>query len=204
MRALILQAVDNYNRKFSWWVVTYALKWAVLILAFIAWSLVVYRAGGVKAEQRYEEWKARFADDYISQMEAAEKGMSPDPKVELHKQIANAYAHVVKGLEEYHYDFNQFVTLLWCMDARTRNPIYSENLLDVIQTAGQWPGYNPNNDISESDYKVADKALTIIESAEHPAVSNSFIHASFDRDGITLRDTYEITYRTHFWRYEGD
>lgn len=203
MRAMILQAIDNCNRKMGWWAATVILKYIAIILAFVLYTVVIYRAGGVKASERYEAWKVRYVDDYLTQQEAAKRGMPQDPREELHKQRTEALALVIAGLKEYNYTFEQFVNLGWCIDARTRNPIYSDDMIDVIRQPGQWPGYSENNEVTESDYKMADRVLSVIESAEHPAVSNAFIHASFDRDGITLRDTYEITYKTHFWRYEG-
>lgn len=144
MRALILQAVDNYNRKFSWWAATYLLKWAVLILAFIAWSLVMFRAGGAQAEKRYEAWKVRFADEYISQREAAERGMPPDPKELLAEQEITAIAKVLYGVEgNTDDDLHKYC---WAIFNRVDNKAgefaTAHSIEDVISKPSQFVGYN--------------------------------------------------------------
>ena len=160
MRALILQAVDNCNRKFGWWIVTYAMKWTVLILAFIAWSLVMYRAGGVRAEQRYEEWKARFADDYISQMEAAERGMPPDPRELLAEQEITAIAKVLYGVEgNTDADLHKYC---WAIFNRVDNKAGEfadvTSIEDVISKPSQFVGYNPDY---ADNYPVLDRLKQI-------------------------------------------
>lgn len=160
MRAAFLQAVDNCNRKLSWWLTTYILKWTVLILAFIAWSLVMYRAGGVRAEQKYEEWKERFADDYISQMEAAERGMPPDPRELLEEQEITAIAKVLYGVSgNSDADLRKYC---WAMFNRVDNKsgeFADENSLnEVLSKPKQFVGYNPEK---ADGYPVLDRLKQI-------------------------------------------
>ena len=196
MRALILQAVDNYNRKFSWWVVTYALKWAVLILAFIAWSLVMYRAGGVRAEQRYEEWRERFADEYISQMEAAERGMPPGPlEMRLNTQC-EMLARVLYGVKD--NSTQDLKTLCWCVFNRVDNPNYPGTLEDVIAQPKQWMGYSENNPVLDELYKLAKEQIQLWQNGRRP-VSNELIYMSWTPARIVLRDTWQYGMNTNTW-----
>ena len=196
MRALILQAVDNYNRKFSWWVVTYALKWTVLILAFIAWSLVMYRAGGVKAEQRYEEWRERFANEYISQMEAAERGMPPDPlEMRLNTQC-EMLARVLYGVKD--NSKQDLKTLCWCVFNRVDNPNYPNTLEDVIAQPKQWMGYSENNPVLDELYKIAKEQIQLWQNGRRP-VSNELIYMSWTPTKIVLRDTWQYGMNTNTW-----
>ncbi len=196
MRALILQAVDNYNRKFSWWVATYVLKWAVLILAFIAWSLVMYRAGGVRAEQRYEEWRERFADEYISQMEAAEKGMPPDPlEMRLNTQC-EMLARVLYGVKD--NSAQDLKTLCWCVFNRVDNPNYPGTLEEVIAQPKQWMGYSENNPVLDELYKIAKEQIQLWQNGRRP-VSNELIYMSWTPARIVLRDTWQYGMNTNTW-----
>lgn len=196
MRTLILQAVDNCNRKLGWWIVTYALKWAVLILAFIAWSLVMYRAGGVRAEQRYEEWRERFADEYISQMEAAERGMPPDPlEMRLNTQC-EMLARVLYGVKD--NSAQDLKTLCWCVFNRVDNPNYPNTLEDVIAQPKQWMGYSENNPVLDELYKLAKEQIQLWQNGRRP-VSNELIYMSWTPARIVLRDTWQYGMNTNTW-----
>ena len=160
MRAAFLQAVDNCNNKFSWWCTALVLRWVLVILAFIAWSLVMFRAGGAQAEKRYEAWKVRFADDYISQMEAAERGMPPDPHELLAEQEITAIAKVLYGVEgNTDSDLHKYC---WAIFNRVDNKAGEfadvTSIEDVISKPRQFVGYNPDY---ADNYPVLDRLKQI-------------------------------------------
>lgn len=174
---------------------------AALVLT-LEW-LVAARVEQGKAQRSFEAWQERFVDDYISMQEAKEIGYPPDPREELRKQEAMEFAKVIRGLKNYRYSYTQFLTLAWCMQARINSAGYDDTLLEVIRQPGQWPGFQETNEVTQADYDTALRAITAIEEAEHPACSSDYVYASFEREGITLRDTWDISTKTHFWRYEG-
>lgn len=180
-----------------------AIGWAVLAaLVLVLTALISFRAAQAQQERRFEEWQERFVNDYLAQQEAARIGIPPDPKEELKKQEITALAQFIQGVKMFNYSFEDFVTAAWCMDARTRNPAYPETLVEVIQQPKQWLGYNPEAIVTKDEYATATRVWDVIRGADHPEVSSDFVYASFERDGITLRDTWEISTKTHFWRYE--
>lgn len=172
-------------------------------LVLILTALVSFRVAESREAAKYEAWKERFVNDYISQREAEERGMPIDPKEELKKQEITAVAQFIQGVKRFNYSFNDFVTAAWGMDARTRNPAYPDTLIEVIQQPKQWLGYNPEAVVTKDEYSTAERVWNVIHSADHPEVSSDFVYASFEAEGITLRDTWEISTRTHFWRWEG-
>jgi len=196
MRALFLQAVDNCNRKLSWWLTTYILKWTVLILAFIAWSLVMYRAGGVRAEQRYEEWRERFVNDYLSQVEAEERGMPIDPHEQLLNQQSEALARVLYGVKD--NSTQDLKTLCWCVFNRVDNPNYPDNIEAVIEQPKQWMGYSENNPVMDDLYKLAKEQIQQWQNGRRP-VSNELIYMSWTPAKIVLRDTWQYGMNTKTW-----
>ena len=196
MRALFLQAVDNCNRKLSLWLTTYILKWTVLILAFIAWSLVMYRAGGVRAEQRYEEWRERFVNDYLSQVEAEERGMPIDPHEQLLNQQSEALARVLYGVKD--NSTQDLKTLCWCVFNRVDNPNYPDNIEAVIEQPKQWMGYSENNPVMDDLYKLAKEQIQQWQNGRRP-VSNELIYMSWTPAKIVLRDTWQYGMNTKTW-----
>lgn len=201
MRALFLQAVDNCNRKLSWWLTTYILKWTVLILAFVAWSLVMYRAGGVRAEQRYEEWRERFVNDYLSQVEAEERGMPIDPHEQLLNQQSEALARVLYGVKN--NSTQDLKTLCWCVFNRVDNPNYPDNIEAVIEQPKQWMGYSDNNPVMDDLYKLAKEQIQQWQNGRRP-VSNELIYMSWTPARIVLRDTWQYGMNTKTWVWSGE
>lgn len=172
-------------------------------LALILTALVSFRVAESKEQVKYEAWKERFVNDYLSQREAEERGMPIDPREELRKSEITCIAQFIRGVKRFNYSLDDFITAVWGMDARTRNPAYPGTLIEVIQQPGQWLGYSSETEVTKEDYATAEKVWNTVYSADHPEVSSDFVYASFEAEGITLRDTWEISTRTHFWRWEG-
>lgn len=172
-------------------------------LFLILWTLVTFRVAQKQQDARFEAWCERFVNDYISMQEAAEMGFPPDPKEELKKQEITALAQFIQAVKRFNFSFDDFVTAAWGMDARTRNPAYPNTLLEVIQQPRQWPGYSEDIIPTKEEYETATRVWDVLNGAEHPEVSSDFVFASFEPEGITLRDTWEISTKTHFWKWRG-
>jgi hypothetical protein len=176
--------------------------WIILAaLALTLWTLVTFRIAQRDALESFEAWKARFAEDYISQQEAKERGLPPDPREELRAQQATVFAKLMNGLKLYGFSMDDFRTLAQCAACRVVNPAYPDSFVEVIEQPGQWPGYSDNNEVTQKEYKAALQILSELDAQEHPPISSDFVYASFEKDGIALRDTWEISTKTHFWRY---
>lgn len=202
MKAMILAAIDkaNANKQLTWFLCWVA-KWVLLALGIILYTLIIARAADARAAKKYDAWQTRFVDDYLTQQEAARVGIPPDPKEELRKQEATALAKLMGGLKLYGYGADQYRTLAQGIACRVANPAYPDSIVEVIEQPGQWPGYSDSNEVTQQNYTLALQILAEIEAQEHPAISQDFVYASFERDGITLRDTWDVTTRSHFWRY---
>ena len=201
MRAMILTAVDNYHKKFSWWMATVALKYIAIVLGVILYTLVVYRAGGAQADKKYEAWKTRFADEYITQQEAKAIGMPPDPKELLLDQQSEALAKVLYGVKD--NSANDLRTLCWCVFNRVDNPAYPETLEDVIAQKKQWMGYYESNPVLDDLYKIAREQIQLWQNGRRP-VSNEFVYMSWTAARIVLRDSWQYGMNTNTWVWSGD
>lgn len=171
------------------------------VLVLVLNSLIAFRVAQRDAQRSFEAWQTRYVNDFISQQEAAERGMPPDPKEELRGQQATAFARLMSGLKLYGFGLDDYRTLAQGIACRVANPAYPNTVVEVIEQPQQWPGYSESNEVTQKDYALAVQILGEIEAQEHPAISQDFVYASFEREGITLRDTWDIGTRTKFWRY---
>lgn len=171
------------------------------VLVLVLNSLISFRIAQRDAQRSFEAWQTRYVNDFLSQQEAAERGMPPDPKEELRGQQATAFARLMSGLKLFGYGADDYRTLAQCIACRVANPAYPNTIVEVIEQPKQWVGYSENNEVTQKDYTLAMQILSELEAQEHPAISQDYVYASFERDGITLRDTWDIGTRTKFWRY---
>ncbi len=81
MRALFLQTVDRMNAR-DRWLVGYAMKWLLLILVLVLYTLIIARASFAKAERKFEDWKVdwqvEYAEGFKQHMAAVEENMQID------------------------------------------------------------------------------------------------------------------------------
>lgn len=169
-------------------------------LVLLLTVVISFRVAQKHEQAQFETWKLRFANDYIAQQEAKEMGYPQDPKVELRAQETTAFAKLMSGLKLYGYSTDDFRTLAQGVACRVANPGYPNTIVEVIEQPKQWPGYADTNEVTQKDFDLAQKILAEIDAQEHPPISSDYVYASFERDGISLRDTWDIGTRTHFWR----
>lgn len=178
---------------------------ALAVTAAVLYTVIVYKVAERDTANDFERWKVEYAAEYTAQQEAAQEAARlsalPDPAVEQRKEEADTFAKLMAGLKLYDYGTDDFRTLAQCLYCRKANPQYPDTLIEIIEQPKQWPGYSDSNEVTQKEYNTALTILEELDAQEHPTVSNAFVYASFERDGITLRDTWEIGTRTKFWRY---
>lgn len=201
MRAMILQAMDNYHKKFSWRAVTLILKYVAIALGIVLYTLTVVRIADAKLERKYEAWTERFVNDYISMQEAAERGFPPDPKEQLLNQQSEALARVLYGVKD--NSTQDLKTLCWCVFNRVDNPAYPDSIEAVVAQAKQWMGYSEDNPVLDNLYKLAKEQIQAWQNGRRP-VSNEFIYMSWTPVKIVLRDTWQYGMNTNTWVWSGE
>jgi hypothetical protein len=175
-------------------------RFLLAALVLTLWTLITFRVAQAQAQESFEAWKTRFAEDYIAQQEAKAIGIPPDPRELLREQEATAFAKLMSGLKLYGYSADDFRTLAQGVACRVANPAYPNSIVEVIEQPKQWPGYDDTNEVTQKNFDLAMKILAELDAQEHPPISSDYVYASFERDGISLRDTWDIGTRTHFWR----
>ena len=201
MRALILQAIDNTNKRFNWWAATVLFKYAVIVLGVVLYTIVVMRVSDAKAAAKYEAWTERFVNDYLSQVEAEKRGMPIDPHEQLLNQQSEALARVLYGVKD--NSAEDLKTLCWCVFNRVDNPKYPDNIEAVIEQPKQWMGYSENNPVMDDLYKLAKEQIQLWQNGRRP-VSNELIYMSWTPARIVLRDTWQYGMNTKTWVWSGE
>lgn len=195
MREAILRY--NNDRQFRW-AVGYVGQYVILLLAFALCIIVAYRAGGVRAAQRYEEWKERFVSEYI-ELEAAKAAGAPiDPYQAQLDAEAQELARVLYGVKDNSTD--DLRTYCWCVFNRVDNALYPDSLAEVIAQPQQWMRYSPENPVLEDLYQIARAELDAWHTGTTRPCSAEYIYMTWSPSRIVLRDTWENNAWTNNWR----
>ena len=198
MRALLLQGIDALNESRNKWLAAYIGRWVLLILGIALYTLIVARASDAKAAAKYEAWQERWVNEYLDQQEAAALGMPLDPKVAQFEAEAQELAKVLYGIKDNSTD--DMRTLCWCVFNRVDSPDYPDTIMEVISQPQQWMRYTPDNPVIESIYKVAAEELRAWQDGAVRPCAIDLVYMNWTPNEVTLRNTWENTSRTYYWR----
>ena len=113
---------------------------------------------------------------------------------------AEYISKVVYGMGKNH-DVNSQKAIVWCVLNRVESPGYSNDIVEVCQQAHQWIDYSDDNPVIDSIYDMVLEILKNWHNEGHRPMSKDFIYLSWSSDEILLRDTYEVTKSTRYWRF---
>lgn len=198
MRAAFLQIQDRFDDKWTRWLIGWLGQWAFIAAAFVLCMVISYRAGGVRAEKRYEAWKERYVNDFLEQQEAARAGMPADPYETQLDEEAQELARVLYGVKDNSTD--DLRTVCWCVFNRVDNTLYPSTLADVIAQPSQWMRYSPDNPVLDNLYKIARAELDAWHTGATRPCSAEFIYMTWSPSRIVLRDAWETGSFTNTWR----
>lgn len=176
--------------------------WVILaVLGLTLWTLVTFRVAQRDAERNYETWRERYVNDFVSQQEAAQRGMPIDPiQVRKETQI-KMLAQVLYGVKD--NSEQDLRTMCWCVFNRVDSPDYPNTLEEVIAQPKQWMRYSENNAVLDSLYKIAEQELNAWENGKTRPITSDFVYMDWTPTQITLRNQWEYGRGTGTWRYTG-
>lgn len=188
------------ENKMGRWAIGMAGKYALVILAFIAYTLLIARGAGAKAERRFESWKEVWIENYQAEREAEARALyDADPyNVQLNAE-AELLARVLYGVKDNSTD--DLKTYCWCVFNRVDNRNYPETLEDVIAQPKQWMRYSEENPVIESLYQIAREQLDAWHSGTRRPVSNEYVFMSWKENDIVLRNNFSEGNGAKYWRY---
>ena len=189
------------------WLLSLAGKWALILLIFVTYSIVLCRTQYAKASKAYEAYyEAWYADQlkiYVETHDAEQAALEAErnapPTEEQVKQVqAEELARLLYGVKDNSTD--DLRTLCWCVFNRVDNTSYPNTIEAVISQPSQWMGYNHGNVVLEDLYQIAYEEMTKWQSGSHRPVSNEYVFMNWSASGIVLRNTFNENAATRYWR----
>ena len=147
-------------------------------------------------EQKLEAYKAEQAravqEEYFLSGDASRESF-------INQEI-DAVAKVIARLST----DDQKLTEASCMLARVMNSSYPDNFADVASQSSQWMFYDgTNTSFSTHDRELAESIVRPYhESGIVPnGLTSAYVYGEWSTSDFVLRDTWERTSRSHYWRY---
>lgn len=197
MRALFLQAINNKQTR---WYISLAAKWLLVIAAAVLYTILIYRAAGAKAEQRFEAWKERYVADYLAMEEDRLASIPKDPyEVQLEEE-SQLMAKVLYGIKD--NSDRDLRTYCWCVFNRVDSAQYPGTLEEVIAQPNQWMRYSADNPVIDHLYWIAHEQLNNWHKGTTRPISAEYVYMNWSPTDLTLRDRWEEGSRTRYWRFE--
>lgn len=93
-------------------------------------------------------------------------------------------------------------TLIWCVLARVDSNAYPNTVEAVVDQAKQWMFYQSNNPVRPDDQELAMEMLKEWHDGKYPAgFSSEFVYAEWSAHDIALRNEYQTSSKTKYFRY---
>jgi len=177
---------------------------SVIILAqCFALTLLVGCRSQMRIDQvKYEAQAADLVTQYTAEIAAlteAEKGT--DVTYQLPGEHADEAALLAKMLYPYRNNSAEDQTVAcWCVFNRVESAQYPDTVEEVIRQPQQWMGYSDDNPVLGDLYAVAQAELTRWYSESIRPMSAEYVFMSWSEEEIVLRDSFEESKKTHYWR----
>lgn len=186
------------NKRAMWWI-GYAVKWALLILVVILYTIVIHRVAYKKALIVYDGWLESYKAEQIAEAEEAARTAPIDPYEAQLDAEAELLAKVLYGVKD--NDNDDLRTYCWCVFNRIDNSAFPDTLEDVIAQPNQWMRYDPTNPIIESLFQIAREQLDAWHRNAHRPVTNEYVFMNWSKNDICLRNVWAEGSGTRYWRY---
>lgn len=181
----------------------------IAIVAFVTlmlWTCCVALIAGRRVRTKTEErLSAQYAAEYeaklqayIDEQEAMRRTVGDESLRAQMEREADAIARAVGPMKTK----NMKLTMCWNILARVDSPFYPDTVEDVVNQPQQWMFYDAGNPIRDDDRELVLEQVKLWHEGRYPAkFTNEFVYAEWSSNDYQLRDTWEKTSRTEYWRY---
>lgn len=177
----------------------------IVVLSFIFWTLLVWfvSAGTATAKatrnltQKYDlEYEIKM-ENYMAEIEAAN---TPTEDEYLQRQIRNEADYIAKAIGTMNTR-QMKLSMLWNILMRVDSPYYPNTVKEVVEQPNQWMFYNDSNPKRNDDVSLAIEQLRFWHEGRYPSnLSSSFVYGEWSEHDYVLRDTWDKTSKTNYWR----
>lgn len=147
----------------------------------------------------HEEEIISIRADYEAQMEELKKYYEYGGDVSQIEREAEYIAKVIYGTARNHADSDK-KAVVWCILNRVEHYSHPNTVAEVCEQPKQWMGYDSSNPVLTENYDLALAELKTWYSGGHRPMSNEYIYLSWSSKEILLRNTFEESKNTRYWR----
>ena len=152
-------------------------------------------------EAELEALRDELYESYISKMAELEQYYEYGGDVEQIELEAEYIAKVIYGTARNHTDADKRA-VVWCILNRVEHYAHPNTVAEVCEQPKQWMGYSSENPVLADIYDLALAELKIWHSDGHRPIGNEYIYLSWSSKEILLRDSFEETKNTKYWRMQ--
>lgn len=150
-------------------------------------------------EAELEELRDELYENYVSQMAELEKYYEYGGDVSRIELEAEYIAKVIYGTARNHADSDK-KAVVWCILNRVEHHSHPDTIAEVCEQPKQWMGYSDENPVLEDLYDLALAELKTWYNGGHRPMSKDYIYLSWSSKEILLRDSFEESKSTNYWR----
>lgn len=143
--------------------------------------------------------RKELRDDYESQIAELEKYYEYGGDITEIELEAEYIAKVIYGTARSHVSSDQRA-VVWCILNRVEHYSHPNTVAEVCEQPKQWMGYSSDNPVLTELYDLALAELKIWHNGGHRPMSNEYIYLEWSSQEILLRDSFEETKNTNYWR----
>ncbi len=163
--------------------------WVILAaLALTLWTLVTFRVAQRDAQRSFEAWKERFADEFISQQEAAQMGFPPDPKELLKEQEITMIAKALYGIKgNSDADLHKYCWAFFNrVDIKKGEFSTATSLEEVFAKPGQFMGYSEENPVLERLQAIASEEYALWKTGKNRPYDVEYVFVYWTPEKVLL------------------
>ena len=184
-------------------IVIYILIIVVAIMITAVGQRVKYQKQITELTTSYEEemvaLRAELQKDYETRVAELEQYYEYGGDVSQIEREAEYIAKVIYGTANNHADSDKRA-VVWCILNRVEHYSHPDTVVEVCEQPKQWMGYSSGNPVLAEHYDLALAELKIWHSGGHRPMGKEYIYLSWSSSEILLRDTFEESKNTRYWR----
>ena len=182
----------------------------IYILIITIAVMATFLVQRVKYENRIDEINATHEEEMTSLREELEESYAAElinleqfyeygGDISQIEREAEYIAKVIYGTARDHSDADKRA-VVWCILNRVEHYAHPNTVEEVCKQPKQWMGYSDDNPVLTDNYDLALAELKTWYSDGHRPLSNDYIYLSWSSKEILLRDTFEESKKTNYWR----
>lgn len=175
------------------------------LAALIAWTAIIWiTASATSKKKTTAALTAKYDSEYEMKMQAFKDELvelnTPTPDQVLEKQIRQEADEIARAIGTMSSK-RMKQSMLWNILMRVDSPYYPNTVKEVVRQPSQWMFYNEGNPVRDDDVNLALEQLRLWHEGRYPAgLSSTFVYGEWSEHDYVLRDTWDKTYKTNYWR----